>query len=108
MAENIKDHELRVYDTKDPVKKEGGRNWDGYRLRLVQWIIDGKATEPKLEKRKYFITEDGDTRMGKAEGLGYRDLDKLKEHWAEMRNLMKNPPSYEPPAGSTEAEEVPF
>jgi len=66
-----------------------GNSW---RLRLVQWVVDGVSKSVKLERRKFFKDPYGDTKTGKADGFTLRDLEACKEHWPKIMQLMKNPP----------------
>lgn len=89
---------------------ERGNSW---RLRLVQWVVDGVAKSVKLERRNFFTDAYGETRTGKADGFTLRDLEACKEHWPKIMQLMKNPPAA--PSKAVEAakeilgaSEVPF
>ena len=42
-------------------------------IRVVRWEINGKLTEPKLEKRM-FTEYNGQRRMGKASGFTFQDF----------------------------------
>jgi hypothetical protein len=84
---DIEGRELAVYAEKKPDDK--GRSW---RLRLVQWIVDGEAKSVKLERRNFFVDEGGVTKMGKADGFILKDLEALHPHWKAMIATMKNPP----------------
>ena len=66
-----------------------GRSW---RLRLVQWVVDGKPKSPKLERRNFFKGNQGDQMTGKADGFTLQDLEACKPHWPKIMELMKNPP----------------
>ena len=92
---------------------ERGNSW---RLRLVQWVVDGVAKSVKLERRNFFKDAYGESRTGKADGFTLRDLEACKEHWPKIMSLMKNPPAYSAPVAAAKeaakeilgAEEVPF
>jgi hypothetical protein len=43
-------------------------------MRVMSWIVDGKQGKPQIDKRDYWMTEDGDRRIGKAKGLTAFDL----------------------------------
>ena len=79
-----------------------GRSW---RLRLVQWVIDGVSKSIKLERRNFFRDAYGEPRTGKADGFTLRDLEACKEHWPKIMQLMKNPPAVKP-VGVKQAEEI--
>ena len=74
-----------------------GNSW---RLRLVQWVIDGVGKSVKLERRKFFKDAYGETMTGKADGFSLRDLEACKEHWPKIMQFMKNPPP--PPVQKSE------
>jgi len=87
-----------------------GRSW---KLRLVQWVIDGESKSVKLERRNFFTGESGDTMTGKADGFSLKDLEACKPHWPKIMELMKNPPKVKPAIIQAAedilgAEEVPF
>ena len=67
-----------------------GQSW---RLRLVQWVINGESKSVKLERRRFFKDAYGDTMTGKADGFTLRDLEACKEHWPKIMSLMKTPPA---------------
>ena len=62
----------------------GGTN----KIRIVKWIVDGKDTGALLEKRNFYVTKDGEERMGKAKGLNKDEMKDLVEHWSEIEPLM--------------------
>ena len=70
-----------------------GNSW---RLRLVQWVVDGVSKSVKLERRKFFKDAYGDIKTGKADGFTLRDLEACKEHWPKIMSLLKNPPAVQP------------
>ena len=70
-----------------------GNSW---RLRLVQWVVDGQSKSVKLERRKFFKDAYGDTKTGKADGFTLRDLEACKEHWPKIMQFMKTPPEVKP------------
>jgi hypothetical protein len=74
------------------VSKENDKG-NSFRLRLVQWVIDGVSKSVKLEKRNFFRDAYGEVRTGKADGFTLRDLEACKEHWPKIMDLMKNPPA---------------
>lgn len=96
------------------VSKEDDKG-NSWRLRLVQWIVDGEAKGVKLERRRFFKDAYGDTKTGKADGLSLKDLEACKEHWPKIMELMKNPPKPKPNDSAVQAAkdilgatEVPF
>ena len=94
------------------VSKEDDKG-NSWRLRLVQWVIDGVSKSVKLERRNFFRDAYGETRTGKADGFTLRDLEACKEHWPKIMEMMKNPPAVKPAAIKAAEEilgatEVPF
>ena len=73
---------------KDLITQESGLGTN--KVRVVRWIVDGKDTGALLEKRNFYVTKDGDERMGKAKGFNQADLQYLIDHWKEIEPLMKN------------------
>jgi len=71
-------------------ENDKGNSW---RLRLVQWVVDGEVKSVKLEKRRFFRDEYGNQKTGKADGLRLEDLEACKPHWTKIMELMKNPPA---------------
>ena len=69
---------------KEEIDQRGGK----HQLRLVDWIVDGKATGVKLERRDFWESENGEEKLGKAKGLSYNDLSKIFEIWPEVQAIM--------------------
>jgi len=61
-------------------------------IRVVQWVKDGKSVSAALEKREFYMDEEGTLKMGKAKGFSARDLDACKPLWANIMALLRNPP----------------
>mgnify|MGYP001575337326 CR=1 FL=1 len=75
------------------------------KIRLVQWVSDGKSISVKLEKRKFFKGEDGTWKTGKADGFNKKDLESLRPHWPKIKSLMDSPPPVPGPGESVAAPE---
>lgn len=108
MAADIQGIELLVLAEGRP--RDDGSTW---KLRVVQWVVDGQSKSVKLEKRKFFKDEYGNLKMGKAEGFSLDDLKSCNPKWGVIADLMKNPPPVVAPQRGTEQaenkiEEVPF
>lgn len=58
------------------------------KVRIVRWIVDGKDTGALLEKRNFYVTKDGEERMGKAKGFNLSDVSYVVEHWEEIKPLL--------------------
>jgi hypothetical protein len=58
------------------------------KIRIVKWIVDGKDTGPQLEKRNFFLTKDGQEKMGKAKGFNLNDLNYIVENWNDIKPLL--------------------
>ncbi len=71
---------------KDLITQEvrGGCN----KMRIVRWIVSGKDTGALLEKRNFFVSKDGDEKMGKAKGMNLSDLQHIVQNWKEIEPLM--------------------
>lgn len=106
---DIQGVELLVIAGKEPEEKR-----NGWKLRLVQWVVDGKHKSIKLERRNFFIDDYGKMKTGKADGLKLEDLEACKPFWGKIIGLMKNPPPVTAAAKGTEqnpadtVEDVPF
>lgn len=101
MADEVKENELLVLAEKKPEK---GERWNkpGWKLRVVQWIYarKGKNVSPgekgqstKLEKRQFYFDDEGEIRMGKAEGFDVDDMNAIKASWAKIIALLTCPPA---------------
>lgn len=96
------------------------RNDDGsgMRIRMIRWRVDGKVSQPKLEKRSYYQDQNGGgERSGKkAEGLTRADFGAIKENWAKVLQAFDNPGEFVSTRGSSasaakapdDIEDVPF
>ena len=94
---NIEGRELIVIAESKPNDK--GNFW---KLRLVQWIVDGVSKSIKLEKRRFFTDEYGNVKTGKCDGFLLDDLKAVRPHREKIAEFMKNPP----PADSPTAEQA--
>lgn len=56
-------------------------------LRTVRWVVDGKDTGMKLEKRAYFM-KDGEVKNGRMVGLKKSDLEYLMSNLDEIMMMM--------------------
>lgn len=52
-------------------------------VRVVHWIVEGKDTGPKIEKREFHVTQDG-LRLGKCVGFKGDDIKNIVSHWDEI------------------------
>ncbi len=109
----FEEQEVLVVKNFPSKNKEGA----GLRVRLVRWRVDGSVKSVKLEKRAYFIGEDGTERTGKkAEGLVLEDFAAIKAMWPQILAAFRNPPEFIPTRaagsssykGGAEIEQVPF
>lgn len=60
-------------------------------LMVEAWIIDGKETTPKIVRRDFFNTKEGNWKSGKAKGLTQSDYFILLERAFEIGPLMGVP-----------------
>lgn len=70
---------LEVFDTNGEV--------GGYQIRVVKWVIDGRETQPSLEKRQYRY-QNGEKFFAKAKGFTKDDLNVLVEKWDDISKAM--------------------
>ena len=61
-------------------------------IRVVAWVVGGKVTQPGLEKREKFKTEEGE-RSGKAKAFTLLDLQLIQSRWDEIMASMQGRPS---------------
>ena len=91
-----KDFKERVYK----VFKHDEYKTGGSELRVMAWIMDGKELPARLERRDYYITENGERRNGKCKGFTYEDVSFVMQNGDEIQNIMvgiKDQPKQEPP-----------
>jgi hypothetical protein len=126
--ERIESKELLVVKKVSPEPATGESKYgkNGFTIRVVQWLFEGKGKNKgavqgsvSLEKREFYLSEDGDLRTGKAKGFTLEDMAAISPKWGEIVGVMKNAPTPEWPTGSKasrsepaavpeEIEEVPF
>ncbi len=68
-AKDIREDVLWVIQEQQNEKSGGGTD-----LRIIRWIVDGKPGKPMLEKRDWYLSEDGDRKAGKAKGMTAGDF----------------------------------
>jgi hypothetical protein len=83
-AKDIKEKVLWVIDSKENEKQGGGSD-----LRVIQWIIDGKPTKPGLEKRDWYLDDEGNRKNGKAKAFNSYDLVKVITNLKRIASLME-------------------
>lgn len=77
---------VKVLSTRD------GGKYGVKRVRIVRWIVDGRDTGPRLEKRTFFM--DGDMeKTGKAEGFALKDVEMLRDQIDEIIAIMQENPA---------------
>ena len=75
-------------------------------LRILNWIVDGKVTPVKLERRDFWKDKEGVWKPGKCRGLSDSDVIFILEHGVEIGRYMGfNADKF---AAKPEAEPVPF
>lgn len=73
-------HKVYVHDQ----YKSGGSE-----IRLVTWVVNGKANPVKLERRDYFHKgEEGFKISGKVKGFSQKDMKFLEAHMPEILPFM--------------------
>jgi hypothetical protein len=53
-------------------------------LRIVEWVVDGRPTGHKLEKRQTYTTSQGKELTGKNVGLTKDDMNFLWANWSDI------------------------
>jgi hypothetical protein len=72
MAKEEKKFEEKVWHIIEETSNE--QRGGGTVLKVLSWVVDGKVMRPVIEKRDWYLTEDGQRRVGKAKGLTGFDL----------------------------------
>lgn len=83
----------------------------GSEVRLISWFVDGKPTPVRLERRDYFLDQEGSRRNAKCKGFTSADLSWIYQHYNEIEaDMMKATSDFERAKADaeTEKEEVPF
>lgn len=57
-------------------------------LRIASWIVNGKETKPKLERRDKYISSEGEEKPGKAKGLSITDISFVLKNGPMILNFM--------------------
>lgn len=60
----------------------------GSEVRLISWLVDGKPTPIRLERRDYFIDQQGERRNAKAKGFTSEDLTWIYGNYTQISNDM--------------------
>lgn len=68
------------------VLRETERKNQRTQIRIVHWIINGKDTGARLEKRTFFL-KDGIPKTGKAVGLTGDDMRFVVGNWEEIAHF---------------------
>ena len=56
-------------------------------LRIASWLVDGKQTPPRMERRDKYVDQEGVEKPGKAKGLSVTDCEYIVKHWDELKPL---------------------
>ncbi len=88
-AKDIREKVLWVIQSQENQKGGGGTD-----LRVIQWIIEGKPTKPALEKRDWFLSDDGDRKLGKAKGMTAGDLYLIIKNLKAIARLLEIKPEH--------------
>lgn len=86
MSASAKSKDTITEDVKS-VLRETERKNQRTQIRIVHWIINGKDTGPKLEKRTFFLTKEGVHKIGKAVGLNGDDMRFIISNWSEIEHF---------------------
>lgn len=88
-AKDIREDILWVIQEQINEKSGGGTD-----LRVIRWIIDGKPIKPALEKRDWFLSPEGDRKLGKAKGMGAGDLYLIIKNIKAIAKLLEIKPQH--------------
>ncbi len=86
---DIREKVLWVIQSNENQKGGGGTD-----LRVIQWVIDGKPSKPMLEKRDWYLTEEGDRKAGKAKGMAAGDLYLIIKNIKAIAKLLEVKPQH--------------
>ena len=112
----IESKELLVIKKVDPEPATDEQKYSksGYTIRVVQWLFAGKGKRKgtvqgseSLEKREFYLNEDGEIRTGKSKGFGLVDMVDIKNNWAAIVEALKNPPAPAWPEGKASTAKKP-
>jgi len=78
---------IKVFDDQSVEFDRGG----GSELRVIAWIVNGSEKAPQLERREWWMTEDGTRRPGKAKGLTVQDFAFVVKNAREIAQAMGMP-----------------
>jgi hypothetical protein len=78
---------IKVFDEQSSTYDRGG----GSELRVIAWIVNGSEKQPQLERREWWMTEDGTKRAGKAKGLTSSDFQFILQHAREIGEALGLP-----------------
>jgi len=62
----------------------------GSEVRLISWLVDGKPTKIRLERRDYFVDQQGERRNAKCKGFTSEDLRWIFENYNNIEQDMMN------------------
>lgn len=78
-------------DIRDKVIKVFSRDEGDYgisELRVEVWIVNGKASQPRLARREKYVLKSGVEKSGKAKGLSLADFELAVKFKDEIRALL--------------------
>ncbi len=58
-------------------------------IRIVEWIVDGRPTPHKLEKRQSYTTKAGKTITGRNVGFTKDEMNYIISNWDEIELVFK-------------------
>ena len=76
--------ECKVVKVLQEQKSMGGSN----QIRIVRWVVDGKDTGAQLEKRNFYLSKEGEEKIGKAKGFNKEEVKYLADNWKDIEKLM--------------------
>ena len=86
-AAKIETRVFQVFDEQSITFDKGG----GSELRVIAWVVNGSEKPPQLERREWWMGEDGERRPGKAKGLSRTDFEFILKHRTEIGQHMGVP-----------------
>ena len=83
----IETNVIKVFEEQSTSYDRGG----GSELRIIAWIVNGSEKSPQLERREWWMSEDGTRRPGKAKGFSVNDFEFILKNREAIGQFMGMP-----------------
>ena len=85
---NLHGYELMSFDD-HPSRSNYGC---GRKIRVVQYVKNGKHASVKLERVDYFFDKATGATTHRPKGFTAQELEACRPHWGKIMSLLNNPP----------------